>query len=69
MNFYKTKNVRNRSIENLKVYNIEIGRVVEYTYLGRILSVEQRPHNELLERKRRAWKGYWATKHIFKGKM
>ena len=36
MNVYKTKYMSNRSTENLKVDNVEIDRVAEYTYLGRI---------------------------------
>ena len=65
----QTKYMNNRDADNLKVENIEIERVEEYTYLGRIISFEQGLNKELLERKKKAWRGYWSLKQIFKGKM
>ena len=41
LNFYKTKYMSNRSTESLKFDSVEIEKVVEYTYLGRIISFEE----------------------------
>ena len=46
MNVSKTKYMSNRSTEHRKVDNVEIERVVEYTYFGRIISFEQGLHKE-----------------------
>ena len=59
----------NRSKENLKIDGIEIEWAEEYTFMGRILTFEQGPNKEIQERRKKAWRGYWALKQVFKGNM
>jgi hypothetical protein len=69
INESKTKYMSNRANENLKVEGMEIERVVEYTYLGRLISFQEGLNKEIQARKRKAWSGYWSLKQIFKGNV
>ena len=69
MNTDKTKYMSNSSVDSLSVNEIEIELVDEYTYLGQLIAFEQRLNKELQVRRKKAWKGYWALRQVFKSKM
>ena len=69
LNIAKTKYMSNIPNENIKLGEMEIEIVEEYTYLGRIISFQNGLNKELQTRKKKAWRGYWALKQVFKGNM
>lgn len=69
INASKTKYMSNTDRGDVYANNNKIEKVNEYTYLGQILSFEDRTNKEIATRKRKAWAGFWALKQIFKSEM
>lgn len=68
-NITKTKYMSNNPESTLEIEGVEIEKVEEYTYLGRIVSFNNNSEKELRVRKAKAWKSYWALRGVFKGKL
>ena len=52
--------------EPIKIEGKTIEETKEYKYLGRIISMEDGLNKEISERKKAAWRSFWALKHIYK---
>jgi len=59
----------NRETGEIYVNNVRLERVNEYVYLGQMLSFNDRMDKELKERKRKAWRGFWALYQVFKSEI
>ncbi len=69
VNINKTKIMCNSYGAKIRVGEIDLETVEEYTYLGHIISFKEKMGKKIERRIIQAWKGYWALKLVFKGSL
>ncbi len=69
MNLSKTKIMSNGTEEEFLVDGQKIEYVSEYSYLGLIISFEDRGSKELRKRAAKAWSNFWAHNTILRSNM
>ena len=70
VNTEKTKYMQNagrKEKNGITIEGEEIEKVDEYTYPGSLVSFPNKMEKEIGERKRKAWKGFWALKQLHLG--
>lgn len=69
INGTKTKYMSNKKGGEITFGKHTLEKQENFTYLGQIISFRNKMNKELEERRNRAWRGYWALRPIFKGKL
>ena len=66
MNISKTKLLTNSAHRDIKIDNLLLEYINEYTYLGQIIFHSDQATKEIKKRIATGWKKYWSLKEVMK---